>query len=100
MAKVNQQINLKIIINERFSIRVLATRADVPHDFQGRVLVLDVTKDALSNMIRDGSECEINIAGSKPHYGRVQAVRESGNGSDYMTVWVALQGQLIQEKIP
>jgi hypothetical protein len=99
MAKANKQISLKITINERFSIRVRATAADVPNDYQGRVLVLDVVKDVLSNMIRDGSECEINVPGSGPRYGRVQAVRESGNGSDYMTVWVALQGQLIREKI-
>ena len=102
MARTNVQVSLKITINERFGIRVQASVADIPHNYQGRVLILDVVKDVLSVMIRDGSDCEINVPGSETLYGRIQAVRPPESGSGSMKIWVATpqntESHLIREK--
>ena len=80
------EITLKILVNEGFSIRVNAMVVNKAPEHDNGVWELKFERDQLSDLIREGCECEINTLGSESVAGQVLKYCPAGERDMMMTI--------------
>ena len=83
---VIMEISLKILMDNGFSIRVNAVVVNKAPEHDNGVWELKFERDQLSDLIREGCECEINTLGSESMAGQVLKYRPAGNREMLMTI--------------
>ena len=80
------ETSLKIKMDNGFSIRVSAEVVKKDPEGDGGVWELKFERDQLSDLIREGCECEINTLGSESVAGQVLRYRPAGENNMHMIV--------------
>jgi len=80
------ETSLKIKMDNGFSIRVMAEVVNKASGNDEGVWELKFERDQLSDLIREGCECELNRPGSESMAGQVLSYRPAGNRDMLMTI--------------
>lgn len=71
--------NMKIILNEQLSVRIEADIAGQELPATLNVCEFQAARDAISELISNGNDCLVTIAGQNQHKGRILRMSRSMN---------------------